>query len=64
MEYQLPGWSGFPSNCDINFEIIKDGSIIQTFTPKDKPFYLIGKLEDLCDIVLNHPSISRKHAVL
>ena len=24
---------------------------------------MVGKLPDLCDIVLEHPSISRKHAV-
>lgn len=31
---------------------------------KQKAMYLIGKNEKICDIVLDNPTISRKHAVL
>jgi pSer/pThr/pTyr-binding forkhead associated (FHA) protein len=29
-----------------------------------KPFILVGKHPDICDVVLENPSISRKHAIL
>ena len=31
---------------------------------KEKQFSLIGRLEDLCDIYIDNPLVSRKHAIL
>lgn len=31
---------------------------------KKKAFILIGRNEDLCDLFIDNPSISRKHAIL
>lgn len=31
---------------------------------KKKEFHLIGRLEDLCDIFIDNPTVSRKHAIL
>lgn len=45
-------------------EIIKSGVILEEKHLEEKEFFLIGRLPDLSDIVVTHPSISRKHAVL
>lgn len=48
--------------CELpyNLEVIKDGVIIQTEDLKNspKPFFVFGRLP-ACDVVLQHPSISR-----
>mgnify|MGYP000079555529 CR=1 FL=1 len=31
---------------------------------RKKEFNLIGRLEDLCDLYINNPLVSRKHAIL
>lgn len=31
---------------------------------KKKPFILIGRVNDLCDLYIDNPSVSRKHAIL
>jgi len=43
---------------------MKSGVILEEKKLTEKAFFLIGRLVDLSDIVLEHPSISRKHAVL
>jgi hypothetical protein len=40
-------------------EIIKNGVVVEERELKEKAFFLVGKLPDLCDLVLEHPSISR-----
>jgi hypothetical protein len=40
-------------------EIIKNGVVIEEKELKEKAFFLVGKLPDLCDLVMEHPSISR-----
>ena len=44
--------------------MIKNGILISEVKQKEKDFLLIGKFPDISDIVLEHPSISRKHAIL
>ena len=61
-EYQKPEWSG-PCNSQYSLEVIKDGSIVETFNFEKKSFFLIGKQNIICDIILAHPTISRKHAI-
>ena len=74
MEFQAGSPLFVRENVDFNWifavfakfslEIIKNGVILEEITLKDKEFFLIGRLQDLSDIVVQHPSISRKHAVL
>lgn len=59
--YKEPPWSGEPSK-EYSFQVLKSGVIVSNF-PLEKPYTVIGRKED-CDIVLDHPSISRYHAVV
>lgn len=59
--YKEPPWSGEPSR-EYSFQVLRSGVIVSTF-PLEKPCTIIGRKDD-CDIVLDHPSISRYHAVV
>ena len=64
LHYKVPWWSAMPPQADnFHLEILKNGCIISTVDLKDKPFYVFGRLP-LCDVVLEHPSISRYHALI
>ncbi|KAJ8751752.1 hypothetical protein K2173_025932 [Erythroxylum novogranatense] len=60
--YTIPEWSGPPCH-QFFLEVLKDGSIIDQFNVFEKGAYMFGRI-DLCDFVLDHPTISRFHAVL
>lgn len=59
--YKEPSWGGL-SKDKFSFEVLKNGVIIDTID-LTKSFYLIGRLPS-CDITLEHPSLSRHHAVI
>jgi smad nuclear-interacting protein 1 len=46
------------------FYVFKDDEIIETLHVAKKSVFLFGKDVRVADVVLNHPSISRQHAVL
>ncbi|KAK4740479.1 hypothetical protein SAY87_032411 [Trapa incisa] len=60
--YTIPSWSGRPSH-EFYLEVLKDGSILDQLNVHEKGAYMFGRV-DLCDFVLEHPTISRFHAVL
>lgn len=62
--YTEPKWSQTPASDHVySFEVLKNGSIVETFKNlQDKAFWLIGKLPNN-DISMAHPTISRYHAV-
>ncbi|KAK7340726.1 hypothetical protein VNO77_21437 [Canavalia gladiata] len=60
--YKIPPWSAAPCH-QFYLEVLKDGSIIDKFDVCEKGAYMFGRL-DLCDFVLEHPTISRFHAVI
>ncbi|KAJ4833081.1 hypothetical protein Tsubulata_001057 [Turnera subulata] len=60
--YTIPEWSGLPCH-KFYLEVLKDGSIVDQFDVCEKGAYMFGRV-DLCDFVLEHPTISRFHAVL
>lgn len=60
--YTIPPWSCRPRH-HFSLEVLKDGLIIDQFDVYDKGAYMFGRV-DLCDFVLEHPTISRFHAVL
>jgi pSer/pThr/pTyr-binding forkhead associated (FHA) protein len=47
-----------------SLEVLKDGSSINKIELMNKDHFLIGRQPDLCDIGLEHPSVSRVHAVV
>jgi pSer/pThr/pTyr-binding forkhead associated (FHA) protein len=62
LRYDDPDWSGTP-NGDIFLEIIKNGVSLGRTAKLEKSRNLIGRLP-LCDIELEHPSVSRYHAII
>lgn len=61
--YHPPEWSAVPIEA-FNLEVLKDGLIIDTIHLADKAYYTLGRQHDIVDIPMDHPSISRIHAVL
>ena len=47
-----------------SLEVIKEGTLLEKVHIDKKSFYLVGKVPDICDIVLDNPTISRKHAII
>ena len=62
LPYKEPKWSGIP-NCEYGFEVLKNGQILEKFPLSDKSFYVFGRLST-CDFHMQHPTVSRYHAVL
>ncbi len=64
LQYTEPEWAGMPPAEDPYFvEELKSGQIVNTYKLKSKSVFLIGRLPS-CDIQLEHPSLSRHHAIL
>ncbi|XP_050687166.1 kanadaptin-like isoform X1 [Eriocheir sinensis] len=59
--YKEPKWSGVPQG-EYSFEVLKGGIIVET-VPLNRPFIVIGR-QSQCDVVLEHPSLSRFHCVI
>ncbi|XP_030547946.1 kanadaptin [Rhodamnia argentea] len=60
--YTIPPWSE-PPRHQFFLEVLKDGAIIDQLNVHEKGAYMFGRV-DLCDFVLEHPTVSRFHAVL
>ncbi|CAI9758723.1 unnamed protein product [Fraxinus pennsylvanica] len=60
--YTIPEWSGAPCH-NFFIEVLKDGSTIEQFHVNKKGAYMFGRV-DICDFTLEHPTISRFHAVV
>ncbi|KAK3012393.1 hypothetical protein RJ639_010558 [Escallonia herrerae] len=60
--YTIPPWSEPPCHS-YSLEVLKDGAIVHQLDVHEKGAYMFGRV-DLCDFVLEHPTISRFHAVL
>ncbi|GFO30162.1 kanadaptin [Plakobranchus ocellatus] len=60
--YTEPLWSG-KAEENYSFEVLKNGSIIGNVPLSSKPFHVFGRLPS-CDVTLEHPSLSRHHAVV
>ena len=62
LPYKVPSWSGIPDDL-YSLEVLKNGCIISNIDLTSKPFHVFGRLPS-CDISLEHPSVSRYHAVI
>ena len=63
VNYTPPEWSAAPTH-PFRLEVIKNGAVVESVDVANKAFVLIGRQEDVCDIAMQHPSISRQHAVI
>ena len=62
LPYKVPSWSGIPDDL-FSLEVLKNGCIISNVDLTSKPFHVFGRLPT-CDVSLEHPSVSRYHAVI
>lgn len=64
--YSAPHWAAtvISQLIPYYFEVIKDGIEVAQYDLTKQIQYLIGRNADVCDIILEHPSISRLHAVV
>lgn len=62
LPYKVPSWSGLPDDF-YSLEVLKNGCIISNIDLANKPFHVFGRLPN-CDVSLEHPSVSRYHAVI
>ena len=62
LPYTVPGWSSPPTQ-PYSLTVIKNGAVVQVFNISRKAFHVFGRLPS-CDVSLEHPSVSRYHAVL
>ncbi|XP_070429077.1 kanadaptin isoform X2 [Equus przewalskii] len=60
--YREPPWGG-PATAPYSLETLKGGTILGTRNLKGTSCCLFGRLSS-CDVCLEHPSVSRYHAVL
>ncbi|CAM8968682.1 unnamed protein product [Rhodiola kirilowii] len=60
--YKIPPWSE-PPTLPFFIEVLKGGAIVDNLDLSKKGAYMFGRV-DLCDFTLDHPTISRFHAVL
>jgi pSer/pThr/pTyr-binding forkhead associated (FHA) protein len=65
MDEILPSWqTPSSSSCDKIIKIIKKNELISTISLKSSKYLIFGRKKDLCDVILDHQSISRQHCVL
>ena len=60
--YTIPTWAGDMKE-EYRLEILKNGTVIDEIPLKGKSKLLVGRLPN-CDIVMEHQSVSRYHAVI
>ncbi|KAG8348341.1 FHA domain [Trypanosoma vivax] len=60
--FKCPPWAALPSLA-CHLHCVRDGARLPSLGLHRFPFYLFGR-SDVCDYVLEHPSISNVHAVL
>nr|CAB3266293.1 kanadaptin [Phallusia mammillata] len=65
LEYTKPTWSISSTTVDepYSLEVLRAGAIIDKIELTDHEFFVFGRLPE-CNITLEHPSISRHHAIL
>lgn len=61
--YTEPPWGGKAPTSAYALEILKNGTIVDTVPLTQRSYFVVGRLP-VCDVSLEHPSISRYHAVI
>ncbi len=60
--YTPPSWAGEVKH-KFGLEMLKEGSTLENIDLSTKSYFIVGRTGRECDIHLQHPSISRLHAV-
>lgn len=63
LPYTEPPWGGKAPDIPYALEILKNGTIVDTVPLTQRGYFVVGRLP-VCDVPLEHPSISRYHAVI
>ncbi|KAM3594737.1 uncharacterized protein V6R79_013287 [Siganus canaliculatus] len=63
LPYTEPPWGGKAPDSSYALEILKNGAIVDTIPLTQRGYFVVGRLP-VCDVSLEHPSISRYHAVI
>ncbi|MED6286562.1 hypothetical protein CHARACLAT_007277 [Characodon lateralis] len=63
LPYTEPPWGGPSPESPYALEILKNGTIVDTVPLTQRSYFVVGRLP-VCDVSLEHPSISRYHAVI
>ncbi|XP_044231944.1 kanadaptin [Thunnus albacares] len=63
LPYTEPSWGGKAPDDSYSLEILKNGAIVDTVHLTHTSYFVVGRLP-VCDVSLEHPSISRYHAVI
>lgn len=61
--YTEPPWGGKAPDIPYALEILKNGTIVDKVPLTHSSYFVVGRLP-VCDVSLEHPSISRYHAVI
>lgn len=61
--YDKPEWSSLPL-YDYSLEVVKQGVALEEIVLRGKEYFFLGRQHDVVDIPMDHPSLSRRHAVL
>uniref|UniRef100_A0A3Q3VUA2 FHA domain-containing protein n=1 Tax=Mola mola TaxID=94237 RepID=A0A3Q3VUA2_MOLML len=63
IKYTEPPWGGKAPDSAYALEILKNGTILDKVPLVQRSYFVVGRLP-VCDVSLEHPSISRYHAVI
>ncbi|XP_034051238.1 kanadaptin [Thalassophryne amazonica] len=63
LPYTEPPWGRTAPHAPYSLEVLKNGTIVDTVPFSPKSYLVVGRLP-VCDVTLDHPSVSRYHAVL
>lgn len=63
LPYTEPPWGGKAPDVPYALEILKNGTIVDKIPLTHGSYFVVGRLP-VCDVSLEHPSISRYHAVI
>ncbi|KAG3120575.1 hypothetical protein PI125_g1036 [Phytophthora idaei] len=66
MAFSAPKWASSPArrNHQATLQVEKGGECIEQISVGIRSCYVLGRSEELSDVWLQHPSISRQHAVV
>ncbi|KAM6912790.1 kanadaptin [Xenentodon cancila] len=63
LPYSEPPWGDAAPDAQYALEILKNGTVVDTVPLTHRSYFVVGRLP-VCDVSLEHPSISRYHAVI